>query len=223
MFARHPSIVVAGLVPRIRAATTRVGCRSPAPRLGAEARHKAGHGVVMSGVAAIVCLFPMLALAQGCGPTRLKVTESVALDRPPAAVWAMIGDFQDMSWDADTVATKGAGGNVPDKATRTITLRGGASFGESLYKYDAAAMSYSYHIDTIDVAKLPVQNVSATLEVVPLDGGAKSLVRWRGAFYRYLVPGEPAPDVADANAAKAMSDYLRSGLAGLKAKAEART
>ena len=47
--------------------------------------------------------------------------------------------------------------------------------------------------------------------------------RWRGAFYRYLAPGEPAPDVADANAAKAMADYLRRGLAGLKAKAQAKT
>ena len=161
--------------------------------------------------------------AQGCGPTRLKVTESVALDMPPEKAWAIVGDFQDMSWDRETVATKGSGGNAPDKALRTITLRNGATLGESLYKYDADAMSYSYHVDTIDVAALPVQNVSATLEVVPRDGGAKSLVRWRGAFYRYLAPGEPAPDVADAKAAKAMSNYLRQGLAGLAAKAEPRT
>ena len=171
----------------------------------------------------IAALVPALAAAQGCGPTRLKVTESVSLDVPPAKVWAVVGDFQDMSWDRETVATRGSGGNKPDEALRTITLRTGATFGESLYKYDAAAMTYAYHIDTIDVATLPVQNVSATLEVVALDGGTKSLVRWRGAFYRYLAPGEGAPDVADAKAAKAMSDYLREGLAGLKAKAEART
>ena len=161
---------------------------------------------------------PSLACAQGCGPTRLKVAESVTLDVPPARAWAMIGDFQDMSWDAATVATKGSDGNIPDKAVRTVTLRDGARFGESLYKYDADAMSYSYHIDTIDVARLPVQNVSATIEVVPADGG-KSIVRWRGAFYRYLSPGEPAPDVADANAAKAMAAFMREGLSGLKAKA----
>ena len=178
---------------------------------------------VVAGSLGVLASTVLLAAAQGCGPTRLKVTESVSLDMPPAQVWAIIGDFQDMSWDRETLATKGSGGNEPDKASRTIMLRNGKSLGESLYKYDAEAMNYAYHIDTIDVATLPVQNVSATLEVVPQDGGAKSLVRWRGAFYRYLAPGEPAPDVADANAAKAMADYLRRGLAGLKAKAQAKT
>ena len=156
-------------------------------------------------------------LAQGCGPTRLKVAASVTLDLPAAKVWARVGHFQDMSWDRQTVATTGSGGDAPDTAVRTIKLKGGAAFGESLYKYDAAAMSYSYHIDKIDVARLPVQNVSATIEVVP--DGVHSVVRWRAAFYRYLKPNEPAPDVADADAKQAMTDYLRQGLAGLKADA----
>ena len=153
------------------------------------------------------------ALAQGCGPTRLKVTASVTLDIPPARAWALVGHFQDMSWDRETVATTGSGGDMPETALRTIRLKGGASFGESLYKYDATAMSYSYHIDKIDVDRLPVQNVSATLEVVP-DGG-RSTVRWRAAFYRYLKPNEGAPDEADAAAKQAMGDYLKAGLAGL--------
>ncbi len=160
------------------------------------------------------------ALAQGCGPTRLKVTASVTVDMPPAQTWARVGHFQDMSWDANTVATAGSGGDAPEKAVRTVTLKGGAFFGESLYKYDAEARSYSYHIDQIDVARLPVQNVSATIEVVPDADGTRSIVRWRTAFYRYLTPNEPAPDVADANAKQAMSDYLRRGLAGLKADAK---
>lgn len=175
--------------------------------------------------APLVCcllLAPSLAVAQGCGPTRLKVAESVVLDMPPAKAWALVGNFQDLSWDAETVASKGTGGNEPDRALRSVTLRGGSVFVESLYKYDAEAMSYSYHIDQIDVARLPVQNVSATIEIVPEDGG-KSLVRWRSAFYRYLAPNEPAPDVADANAAKAMSAYLKRSLEGLVKKADAKT
>jgi hypothetical protein len=164
-----------------------------------------------------------LALGQGCGPTRLKVSESLVLDMPPAKAWAIIGNFQDMSWDTDALATTGSGGNVPEKAVRRVLLKGGAAFGESLYKYDADTMSYSYHIDTIDVARLPVQNLSATLEVVAEDGGAKSSIRWKCAFYRYLAPGEGAPDIADANAAKAVRAYWRSALDGLKTKAETRT
>ena len=157
------------------------------------------------------------ALAQGCGPTRLKVTASVTLDMPAAKTWALVGHFQDMSWDNETVATTGSGGDVPETALRTVKLKDGAAFGESLFKYDAEAMSYAYHIDKIDVDRLPVQNVSATLEVVP-DGG-KSTVRWRAAFYRYLKPNEGAPDEADAAAKKAMGDFLRAGLAGLAADA----
>ena len=158
-------------------------------------------------------------LAQGCGPTRLKVTASVSLDMPPAKAWALVGHFQDMSWDKQTVAATGTGGDEPDKAVRTIRLKDGAAFGESLYKYDGDAMSYSYHIDKIDVARLPVQNVSATIEVVP-EGEARSTIRWRAAFYRYLTPDEGAPDAADNRAKQAMLDYLKGGLAGLKADAK---
>ena len=168
--------------------------------------------------ASLVLAAPALvtvALAQGCGPTRLKVTASVTIDMPPAKAWALVGHFQDMSWDRQTVATSGSGGDVPETAVRTIRLKDGAAFGESLYKYDDAAMSYSYHIDRIDVARLPVQNVSATIEVVP-EGDAKSKVRWRAAFYRYLKPDEGAPDAADAAAKQAVVDYLQAGLAGLK-------
>lgn len=163
------------------------------------------------------------AFAQGCGPTRLKVTETLALDVPPAKAWAIIGNFQDMSWDADALSTTGTGGNVPDQARRTIMLKGGTSLGESLYKYDAAAMSYSYHIDKIDLARLPLQNVSATLEVVAEEGGAKSVIRWRSAFYRYLSANEGAPDAADAKATQAMRAYLRSAFDGLKVKADTKT
>ncbi len=163
------------------------------------------------------------ALAQGCGPTRLKVTESVTLDMSPAQAWAKVGNFQDMSWDADTTGASGSDGNQPDKAIRVVTLQNGATMQESLYKYDADTMSYAYHVDHVDVTKLPVQNASATLEVVPVDGGAKSALRWKFAFYRNLAPGEGTPDAADAKAVEAMERFLKSGLDGLKAKAAPRS
>ena len=163
------------------------------------------------------------AFAQGCGPTRLKVTESVTLDLSPAQAWAKVGSFQDMSWDADTTGVSGSGGNQPDKAIRVVTLQNGTTMEESLYKYDAETMSYAYHVDHNDVSKLPVQNASATLEVVPDDGGAKSVVRWRFVFYRNLAPGEGYPDVADANAVAAMKRFIRSGLDGLKTKVTPRS
>jgi hypothetical protein len=83
-------------------------------------------------------------------------------------------------------------------------------------------MSYSYHIDRVDLARLPIQNASATLEVRPRDGG-KSIVIWKAAFYRNLVPGEGSPDEADARAKAAMKSYIQSALRGLRAKAEAKS
>lgn len=178
-------------------------------------------GTWLAGALLVAAVAP--AAAQGCGPNRLKLTESVTLDVPPAEAWRRIGNFQDMSWALDTKSTTGTGGNVPDHAVRESVLKSGMVLKESLYKYDAAAMSYSYHIDKVDTAVLPIQNASVTLEVVPADDGRKSLVRWRAAFYRFLLPNEPAPDVADHNAAEAMRRFGQATLDGLKAKTEART
>lgn len=162
------------------------------------------------------------ALAQGCGPTRLKVIESVMLDVAPEKAWATFANFQDVTWNAEVASSQGAGGNEPEQAVRTLALRNGTIIGESLYKYDAAAMSYAYHLDRVDVAKLPVQNASATLEVLPAPGGAKSMVRWKYVFYRNLAPGEGSPDEADGRAVEAVRRFMQGGLARL-AKADPRT
>lgn len=158
------------------------------------------------------------AFGQGCGPTRLKVTESLALDVPPAKVWSVLANFQDVSWESEAVAAKGSGGNAPDVAVRNVTMKDGSTLSESLYKYNAEAMSYSYHIDKLDVARLPVQNASLTIEVVPGTAPDKSVVRWKAAFYRYLKPNEGPPDAADKAASQAMKDYLKASLSGLKNK-----
>lgn len=159
------------------------------------------------------------AAAQGCGPTRLKVVESAEVAAPPGTVWTMLGDFQDLRWDGDVVGVRGTGGNVPEAATRTVTLRNGTALVESLYRYDRDAMSYAYHLDRVDLATLPIQNASATLEVLPAGGGLASTVRWKIAFYRNLVAGEGAADAADERAIAAVRRFLQAGLAGLHGKA----
>ncbi len=164
-----------------------------------------------------------VAHAQGCGPTRLKVSESVTLDLPAATAWQQVGHFQDMSWARNTRATQGSGGDGAEKATRKVTFVDGTVTQDSLYKYDAIARSYSCHIDAVDVAVVPVQNASVTIEVTALDGGAKSKVSWRAAFYRFIKPGESAPDRADAEATKAMSVMARDALDGLKSRSEGKT
>jgi hypothetical protein len=78
------------------------------------------------------------------GPTRQKLTESIEIDAPPAKVWAVIADFHDMSWLPGVTKTAGESGNVPDTAKRQLILANGGTIDESLYKYDAGEMNYSY-------------------------------------------------------------------------------
>lgn len=150
----------------------------------------------------------------------LEITELIEIDAPRAKVWATVSDFHNMSWLPGVVKTTGAGGNEPDVAKRQLVLDGGATINESLYKYDAADMNYSYRIDNVDVKVLPVNNYCATIAVLAANGG-KSKVEWRGAFYRGYPNNDPPPELNDDAALKAVSGIYRAGLDGLKKKVEA--
>ena len=154
------------------------------------------------------------------GPARQTINNTIQIDAPPAKVWATIADFHDMRWFPGVAKTTGEGGNKPDVAKRRLTLDGGATIDESLYKYDAGAMSYSYRIDKVDVKVLPVNDYSATITVLPAEGG-KSTVEWRGAFYRGYPNNDPPPELNDEAALKAVGKVYRAGLENLKKKVEA--
>ncbi|MGU3538347.1 SRPBCC family protein [Methylobacterium sp. A54F] len=156
--------------------------------------------------------------AQAHGPTRKKVEETVEINAPADKVWAVIGNFQDMSWLPPVEKTEGKGGNEPDKATRTLTLKGGATVEEALYKYSAEKKSYSYRITKVDVKTLPVNDYSSTLKVE--DEGGKSKVSWDGAFYRGYMNNDPPPELNDEASQKAVRGLYRTGLDALKAKVE---
>ena len=156
--------------------------------------------------------------AQAHGPTRKKVEETVEINAAPDKVWAVIGNYQDMSWLPPVEKTEGKGGNEI-KATRTLTLKGGATVGEELYKYSAEKMSYSYRITKVDVKTLPVNDYSSTIKVEDAGGG-KSKVAWDGAFYRGYMNNDPPPELNDEASQKAVRGLYRTGLDALKAKLE---
>ena len=163
----------------------------------------------------IVWMAPTVALAHG--PTRQKITETVAVTATPAEVWAVIGNFQDMGWHPAVFSTAGENGNEID-AKRVLTLgkAGGPTISEELYKYSAEKMSYSYRIDEVDVKVLPVTNYSSHLTVKPAKNGA--LIEWRGAFYRGYPNNDPPEDLNDAAAIKAVTAVYRAGLDALAVK-----
>ena len=155
-------------------------------------------------------------VAQAHGPTRKKVTETVEINAPAAKVWAVIGNFQDMSWHPAVASSTGKGDNAVD-ATRKLTLQGGGTIDELLYKYEPEKMSYSYRISEVDVKVLPVTNYSSTLTVIPVDA-THSKVEWRGAFYRGYPNNDPPPELSDDAAIAAVTGVYRAGLDALKAK-----
>jgi Polyketide cyclase / dehydrase and lipid transport len=169
-------------------------------------------------IALFALVLPHAGLAEE--PSRQRIGVTIQIDAPPAKVWATIAGFHDMNWLPGVAKTTGEGGNEPNVAKRQLTLVGGATIDESLTKYDAGEMSYSYRIDKVDVKVLPVTDYSATIAVHPAEGG-KSTVEWRGVFYRGYPNADPPPELNDEAAVKAVGKVYRAGLESLKKKVEA--
>lgn len=170
---------------------------------------------LMGGVAAVIGPTAVTSPAAAHGPTRQKTTMTVEVAAEPAEVWAIIGNFQDMSWLPLVFSTRGEGGNDID-ATRVLTLGAadGPAISEILYKYSDEKMSYSYQITDVDVGVLPVTNYSSHLTVKPRDGGG-SLVEWRGAFYRGFPNNDPPEHLNDDAAIAAVNGVYKAGLDAL--------
>jgi hypothetical protein len=174
--------------------------------------------------AAILGTLPVAALAHG--PSRQKVTESVEINAPADKVWAVVGNFQDMSWVPVVAKTEGKGDNKPnsnpsasDGASRTLTLKDGGVIEEMLDDYDAKEKTYSYEITKVDVKVLPVNDYSSRITVTA-DGDSKSTLEWHGAFYRGYMNNDPPPELSDEAAKKAVEGLYKSSLAAVKAKIE---
>ena len=167
--------------------------------------------------AALLAAVAAAPAAQAHGPTRKKVEEKVTINAAPDKVWAVVGNFQDMSWLPPVEKTEGKGGNEV-KATRTLTLKGGATVEEELAKYDAEKKSLMYRITKVDVKTLPVNDYSSTIEIE--GDGNKSKMTWRGAFYRGYMNNDPPPELNDEASKKAVLGLYKAGLENVKAKAE---
>ena len=164
-----------------------------------------------------LALAPAAARAHGATPQ--KVIETIEIAAPPAKVWAVVGNFQDMNWLPGVVKTDGTGGNTPESAARRLTFASGAAIDERLVQYDAEARSLRYLMEHVDIRFLPVGNLSATLTVREAAAG-RSVVEWKSRFYRAFPGGNPPEQYTDEIAVKAVSTLFRGGLAALKERLE---
>lgn len=170
---------------------------------------------LLASALALVALLPLAAEAHG--PTRQKVEESIEINAPADKVWAVVGNFQDMSWHPAFVKTEGEGGNEKD-ATRTLTLEDGGQIFEKLTQYDADKMQLRYVITDVDVKVVPVTNYSSRITVTA--EGDTSKVVWWGAFYRGFTNNDPPLELNDEAAVEAITGVYQAGLAALKEKME---
>lgn len=165
---------------------------------------------------ALVAIMPLTAAAHG--PSRQKVVQTIEINAPADKVWAVVGNFQDMSWHPAIGKTEGTGGNDAG-AKRKLTLQSGGTIEEALTSYKAETKALAYEITAVDVKTLPVNNYSSTIRVT--GEGNKSTVEWKGAFYRGFVNNDPPPELNDEAAVAAVTGVYKSGLDALKAKLEA--
>ena len=152
------------------------------------------------------------------GPTRQKVVEKISIDAPADKVWATIKNFDALkNWHPAVEASPADKGNA-EGSVRQVKIKGGGALVETLESVDDAKMKYTYRAK--DGGALPVTNYTSTISVSA--DGARSIVEWRGAFYRASPRNDPPPDQNDDAAVKAVTGVYQDGLANLKKLAEAR-
>jgi hypothetical protein len=136
---------------------------------------------------------------------KVKVTESVKVEAPPAKVWARIGH----------PAIKASEASDGDKrySQRRLDL-GGPILWEALVSHSDEARSYEYRIldNGANQKVLPVSHYVSTIVVKP-DGQGSEIV-WSSEF-------EPVAGTTAEAAQKAIAGVYRGGLDAL-AKAEAK-
>lgn len=157
--------------------------------------------------------------AHGAAP--LKSVETLTVDAPPERVWAVVGDFAHCDWLPGVARVEAIGGNAPERARRKLVMADGGAVDETLVRRDADRMTLAFHRDRDDVRRLPAINYMQHVTVKPADGG-KSLVEWKGRFYRGHPFNDPPAGLDDDTATAAVTALHRASLAALKARMEGR-
>lgn len=162
-----------------------------------------------------------LTTAAAHGPTPQKGEEKIAIAAPPDKVWAVIKDFAAFAdWNPEVTKCTAEGGNAPG-ATRVITLKNGGQLTEGLDDYNDKDMMYAYRLSQENIEVFPVSFYSATITVKPAGDGSE--VEWIGRFYRADTSNFPPENHNDEAAVKAMQDFMKAGLEGIKAKVGAKS
>jgi mxaD protein len=169
--------------------------------------------------AIVVALIGVAKSADAHGPTPQKVDEKISIAAPPADVWKVVKDFASIgAWHPSVakVKTEGTGNDT----TRTMTMKHGGDLVESLDAVDDKAMEIDYRSQGENDEAMPASSYSDAISVQPSAGGSD--VEWISRLYRADTGNEPPEGKDDASAISAKTTFIKDGLAGLKAKLEAK-
>jgi len=148
------------------------------------------------------------------GPTPQRVDEQINIDADVATVWQKVNAFDQLDkWHPAVESI-----TMQDKTTRIVTLKSGGEITESLDESDAERHYIGYRLLTENIEAIPVSFYTIGIEVEAADTGSK--VSWSGRFYRADTGNFPPENLNDEAAVKAMTEYAKSGLEGLKASLE---
>lgn len=142
------------------------------------------------------------------------VTEKVDIAASPTDVWAASKDFGNLhSWHPGIISCTNTNDNNLG-SIRVLNL-GGPTITEELVRFNDEKRNFTYKINLVDPAVLPVENYISWFSVKENANGG-STVTWMGNFN--TVNGAPAADVE-----KGVSGVYRGGLDNLKAMFEGAT
>lgn len=165
-------------------------------------------------------LFNVVLPTYAHGPTPQKAKESITINAPVAKVWAAVNQFDDIAdWHPDLKKSEGDGNNQSG-GTRTLTFKNDAILLEELDYYNELEHEYSYRLKTENTAAIPISSHTVELKVAHGDAADTSVVTIKSRFYRGDTGNTPPENLNDEAAVKAMTQFFKNGLNGLKTKLE---
>lgn len=158
--------------------------------------------------------------AHGAAP--LKSVETIEIGAAPDRVWAVASDFGGYDWLPEVARVESSGGHTPESDRRRLIMTDGGIIEETLIRWDADKKTLAFHRDRDDVKRLPAINYMSHVTVKPTADG-RSLVEWKGRFYRGHPFNDPPAGLDDETALKAVAALHRANLSALKARVESGT
>ncbi len=154
------------------------------------------------------------------GPTPQKAKESITIEAPLNKVWDAVKRFDAIGdWHPDLKKSEGDGNNASG-GKRTLTFKNDQTIVEELDYYSEQEHEYSYRLKTENTQAFPTSSHSIELKAAAGETPNTSVVTLKSRLYRGDTGNTPPANLNDEAAVKAMTEFFKNGLTGLKTKVE---